>query len=90
MTLLTAPKRARPKPPETALPGKPKTHAQWLSGVRGSALLWVARGRQAGIRPLVVSHGSGCGFLSDFIWTGGNGGLRGSLGRVSLALALAV
>jgi hypothetical protein len=44
---------------------------KWLGGARGSALLWVRRGLQAGVRPLVVSHGSGCGFLSDFIWDGG-------------------
>lgn len=45
---------------------------KWLSGGRGSALLWVRRGLQAGIRPLTLSHGSGCGFLSDFIWDGGS------------------
>ena len=43
---------------------------KWLSGPRGSACMWVGRQRQAGIRPLVVSHGSGCGFVSDFIWDG--------------------
>jgi isopenicillin-N epimerase len=52
---------------------------KWLCGARGSALMWVARGRQAGVRPLVVSHGSGVGFLSDFIWDGEEGrrGWRG-------------
>jgi selenocysteine lyase/cysteine desulfurase len=43
---------------------------KWWSGARGSALLYVAEGRQAGVRPLVVSHGSGVGFTSDFIWDG--------------------
>lgn len=44
---------------------------KWLCAPRGSALLWVAPGRRAAVRPLVVSHGSGCGFTSDFIWDGG-------------------
>ncbi len=43
---------------------------KWLCGARGSAVLYVARHRQVGIKPLVVSHGSGCGFTSDFIWDG--------------------
>ncbi|KAG1675643.1 hypothetical protein FOA52_002352 [Chlamydomonas sp. UWO 241] len=43
---------------------------KWLAGPRGSAFLWVAPAQQARVRPLVVSHGSGCGFVSDFIWDG--------------------
>jgi hypothetical protein len=43
---------------------------KWLCAPRGSALLWVAPRRQPCVRPLVVSHGSGCGFTSDFIWDG--------------------
>ena len=43
---------------------------KWLCGARGSAMLYVARGRRDGIRPLVVSHGSGAGFTSDFVWDG--------------------
>ncbi|GIL54670.1 hypothetical protein Vafri_10411 [Volvox africanus] len=43
---------------------------KWLCAPRGSAVLWVASNRQACVRPLVVSHGSGCGFTSDFIWDG--------------------
>ncbi|GLI71197.1 hypothetical protein VaNZ11_016316 [Volvox africanus] len=43
---------------------------KWLCAPRGSAILWVAPNRQAFVRPLVVSHGSGCGFTSDFIWDG--------------------
>ncbi|KAG2497474.1 hypothetical protein HYH03_004628 [Edaphochlamys debaryana] len=43
---------------------------KWLCGPRGSAVLWVHPRRRGGVRPLVVSHGSGCGFTSDFIWDG--------------------
>ncbi|GIL80140.1 hypothetical protein Vretifemale_9315 [Volvox reticuliferus] len=43
---------------------------KWLCAPRGSAVLWIAPNRQACVRPLVVSHGSGCGFTSDFIWDG--------------------
>jgi len=58
---------------------------KWLGGARGSALLWVARGKQAGVRPLIVSHGSGAGFLSDFIWDG----CRDYAPLLSLSTALA-
>jgi kynureninase len=50
---------------------------KWWAGARGSALLFVAEGRQGGVRPLVVSHGSGAGFTSDFIWDGEAGGWVG-------------
>lgn len=53
---------------------------KWLCGARGSALLWVRRELQPSIRPLIVSHGSGCGFLSDFIWDGEE--LKGGVGDV--------
>ena len=43
---------------------------KWLCGPRGSGFLWVKRERQGLISPLVMSHGSGSGFVSDFIWTG--------------------
>lgn len=43
---------------------------KWLGGARGSAVLWAARAQQAHLRPLVVSHGHGHGFTSDFIWDG--------------------
>lgn len=43
---------------------------KWLCAPRGSAILWVARERQPLIRPLVISHGVGEGFTSDFIWDG--------------------
>ncbi len=52
---------------------------KWLAGPRGSALMWASPRRKADVRPLVVSHGSGCGFTSDFIWDGecGAGAGRG-------------
>lgn len=37
---------------------------------QGTALLWVAPGSKAGVFPLITSHGSGCGFTSDFSWDG--------------------
>lgn len=43
---------------------------KWFAGPRGSALMWVAPDRKATLKPLVVSHGSGSGFTSDFIWDG--------------------
>eukprot|EP00873_Tetraselmis_striata_P000570 jgi/Tetstr1/420834/TSEL_011909.t1 len=43
---------------------------KWLCGPRGTALMWVAGSRQADIHPACISHGSGCGFTSDFIWDG--------------------
>ncbi len=43
---------------------------KWLAGPRGSALMWVHPRAQRWVRPLVVSHGSGSGFVSDFIWDG--------------------
>ncbi|KIY95450.1 hypothetical protein MNEG_12513 [Monoraphidium neglectum] len=58
---------------------------KWLGGARGGALLWVRRALQGGVRPLVVSHGSGCGFLSDFIWDG----CRDYAPQLSLSTALA-
>ena len=60
---------------------------KWLGGARGSALLWVARARQAGVRPLVVSHGSGSGFSSDFIWDGERGASVNACLRVRRAWA---
>lgn len=43
---------------------------KWLCGPRGSAVLWAAARHHARLRPLVVSHGHGHGFTSDFIWDG--------------------
>lgn len=46
---------------------------KWLCAPRGSAVMWTsaaARARWGGVQPLVVSHGSGSGYTSDFIWDG--------------------
>lgn len=32
--------------------------------------MWVHPRAQPRVRPLVVSHGSGAGFVSDFVWDG--------------------
>eukprot|EP00798_Chlamydomonas_sp_ICE-L_P020283 gene20283-27041_t len=42
---------------------------KWMAGPRGSAFMWAhPSSGKALIKPLTVSHGSGCGFTSDFIW----------------------
>eukprot|EP00955_Chlamydomonas_euryale_P109320 365924-Chlamydomonas_euryale.AAC.1 len=51
-------------------------HRRWLAAPRGSAFLWVSPSMQPHVRPLVVSHGSGDGFVSDFIWDGARGSPR--------------
>lgn len=43
---------------------------RWLSAPRGSAFLHVQERHQGHVRPLIVSHGYGSGFVSDFIWSG--------------------
>lgn len=43
---------------------------KWLCSPRGAAILWVRRQCQDGFQPLVKSHGLGCGFCSDFVWSG--------------------
>lgn len=43
---------------------------KWLCAPRGSAFLHVPRRHQAHVRPLIVSHGWGAGFASEFIWDG--------------------
>ena len=43
---------------------------QWLCAPRGSAMLWVHPRHRDSVRPLVVSHGWGSGFSSEFIWDG--------------------
>lgn len=43
---------------------------KWLCAPRGSAILWARRDGQHLLKPLVKSHGHGCGFTSDFIWDG--------------------
>ena len=41
-----------------------------LCSPRGCAVLWAAPHARAALRPVVVSHGTGSGFTSDFIWDG--------------------
>jgi isopenicillin-N epimerase len=41
-----------------------------LCSPRGAAVLWAAPASRAALRPVVVSHGTGSGFTSDFIWDG--------------------
>ncbi|KAL4425559.1 hypothetical protein ABPG75_009575 [Micractinium tetrahymenae] len=43
---------------------------KWLCAPRGSAFLHVQRRHQPHVRPLIVSHGLGSGFVSEFIWDG--------------------
>ncbi|CAI9738557.1 probable L-cysteine desulfhydrase, chloroplastic [Octopus vulgaris] len=42
---------------------------KWLSTPKGCAFMYVDKSRQDAVRPLVVSHGYGAGFNSEFIWT---------------------
>jgi selenocysteine lyase/cysteine desulfurase len=41
-----------------------------LCSPRGAAVLWAHPAYRATLRPLVVSHGAGAGFTSDFMWDG--------------------
>jgi isopenicillin-N epimerase len=43
---------------------------KWLCAAKGSAFLWAAPSRQAGLHPVTISHGFGAGFLAEFDWTG--------------------
>ncbi|KAK9808120.1 hypothetical protein WJX73_008728 [Symbiochloris irregularis] len=43
---------------------------KWLCTAKGAAFLWVARAEQDHIRPLVISHGCGQGFMAEFLWQG--------------------
>ena len=51
-------------------PAPPRPAPQWLCAPRGSAFLHVPARHQAHVRPLVISHGWGAGFVSEFVWTG--------------------
>jgi len=43
---------------------------KWLMAPKGSGFLWVSSARQLEIHPLVISHGFGLGFTSEFDWVG--------------------
>ena len=43
---------------------------KWLCAPKGAAFLHVRRDRQAGLHPLVISHGYTLGFHAEFDWTG--------------------
>ncbi|XP_013405983.1 putative L-cysteine desulfhydrase 1 isoform X2 [Lingula anatina] len=43
---------------------------KWFCCPKGCAFLYVKRELQSVIRPLVISHGFGSGFNSEFIWSG--------------------
>ncbi|XP_078256389.1 uncharacterized protein LOC144594076 [Rhinoraja longicauda] len=43
---------------------------KWLCSPKGCAFMYVKAEQQRSFRPLVVSHGFGFGFSSDYIWTG--------------------
>lgn len=43
---------------------------KWLCAPKGAAFLWAAPHRQAGLHPLVISHGLDQGYLAEFDWTG--------------------
>ena len=43
---------------------------KWFCSPRGCAFLWAQPPAQHTLRPLVISHGVGSGFISEFIWDG--------------------
>ena len=43
---------------------------KWLMAPKGCAFLHAARGRQAALNPVTISHGLGQGFAAEFDWTG--------------------
>lgn len=43
---------------------------KWMCSSRGAAILYVKANMKKFIKPFIVSHGSGHGFTSEFIWDG--------------------
>lgn len=43
---------------------------KWFCSPKGAAFLYVRRDLKPSIHPLVISHGYGSGFNSEFIWAG--------------------
>lgn len=43
---------------------------KWLCSSKGVAVLYARDGVKADTRPLIISHGHGSGFASEFIWDG--------------------
>jgi isopenicillin-N epimerase len=43
---------------------------KWFSAPKGTAFLYTSAERRAATHPLVISHGLGSGFSSEFMWTG--------------------
>ena len=43
---------------------------KWFCAPKGVALLYVAPEVQKDVHPLVISHGYGSGFNSEFMWSG--------------------
>lgn len=43
---------------------------KWLCNPKGAAMMYVAPAAQATVKPIIISHGTGSGYTSDFIWTG--------------------
>jgi selenocysteine lyase/cysteine desulfurase len=43
---------------------------KWFCSPKGTALMYVRKELQTLTRPLIISHGFGSGFNSEFIWAG--------------------
>ena len=43
---------------------------KWFCCPKGSAFMYVKKSLQQETRPLIISHGYGSGFQSEFIWSG--------------------
>lgn len=43
---------------------------KWFCSPKGSAFMFVKKELQAQTRPLIISHGFGSGFNSEFVWAG--------------------